>query len=124
MILLVQILWFGSVLAWIVAVIAQFNVIVNRNPGVKLFQARLLFIPFIMQFGGRYFLTNRGMLWRAVSWGCFATFVVANFAIFQIYDSLGARDLLKGGKPCLLQCRARTDKEVWKELMERIRTER
>ena len=59
--------------------LSQFLVIRNRNPEIKLFQLRLLYNPLIMQFRGRYYLTDRGIFWRNVSWLCFVAFMTGMY---------------------------------------------
>ena len=56
--------------------VAQVLMILNRKPGVKLFQARFLFDPFTMQYRGRFYLTERGLFWRNVSWASGAIFML------------------------------------------------
>ena len=64
----------GFFLVICVFLISQVLLLVNRKPGVKLFQARLLYFPFMMQFRASYYLTKKGVFWRNVSW---VSYVVA-----------------------------------------------
>jgi len=64
------------IVLWIISGVSQLLIIARRKPGIKLFQARLLFNPFLMQFGGHYYLTEAGIFWRNVSWVCTLLFVL------------------------------------------------
>ena len=68
LIVTLKLLLFGiAALSWIACFVSQLLIMVNRKPGIKLFQLRLVFNPFLIQFGGRYYLTNQGIYWRNVS---------------------------------------------------------
>jgi hypothetical protein len=67
-------------------VLTQFCMVANRKPDVKLFQARLLYNPFNVQFQGRYYLTERGIYWRNISWVCFAFFMIGMFLATTFLD--------------------------------------
>ena len=73
-----------AVLLWIVCAIGQVIIIANRKPAIKLFEPRLLFNPFFLQFGGRYLLTEKGIFWRNVSWTCCILFGVLWMVIVVI----------------------------------------
>lgn len=62
---------------WLLCAVSQVLMIINRKPGVRLFQARFLYNPFVMQFSGRAYLTDRGLFWRNLSWFSGAIFVLA-----------------------------------------------
>ena len=57
-----------AAILWTICFVSQFMLIFNRKPGTKLFQLRLIVNPFFMQFGGRYYLSERGIYWRNISW--------------------------------------------------------
>jgi hypothetical protein len=71
---------------WLLCAISQVVMIFNRKPGVRLFQARLLYNPFLMQFRGRYYLTDRGLFWRNLSWASGAIFALMVWAGTRILD--------------------------------------
>jgi hypothetical protein len=56
----------------ILCMIGQWAMLMNRKPGVKLFDAAILGNPLAIQFFGRRFLTERGIFWRNVSWVSFS----------------------------------------------------
>lgn len=56
------------VLLLLVFNVSQQMILFCRKPGVKLFQLRLLFIPYFIQFLGTAALTDWGMFLRKVSW--------------------------------------------------------
>ena len=58
------------------SVVFQFLMLANRKPGVGLFQARFLYIPFNIQFAGNYFLSEKGVFWRNLSWFCLLLIVI------------------------------------------------
>jgi hypothetical protein len=74
------------ILVWIICVYSQFRMLANRKPGVRLFQARVLYCPFLMQFRGQYYLTSKGIFWRNLSWGCFAVFVIGDLLTRFLLD--------------------------------------
>lgn len=56
--------------------VLQCLMISNRKPEVKLLQARLLYNPFLMQFRGKYYLTEKGIYWRNLSWVFLVIYVI------------------------------------------------
>jgi len=69
---------------WLLCLVSQVMMIINRKPSVRLFQARFLYNPFHMQFRGRVFLTARGLFWRNLSWTSGTLFVLALLALILI----------------------------------------
>ena len=71
---------------WFLALISQFLIIANRKPGVGLFEKRVLYNPCFLQFGGRHTLSERGRLWRNVSWASVVIFVLRWLSGAMIVD--------------------------------------
>jgi hypothetical protein len=78
--------WLILGLSAILGIIFQILMIANRKPGMALFQERLLFNPFHMQFRGSYYLTSTGIYWRNLSWICCGIFVVTIAWIRSVFS--------------------------------------
>ena len=63
-------------LAWLFAIASQLLMVAHRKPGIKLFEARFLYNPLMMQFWGHYCLTEKGIFWRNFSWFCFGIILI------------------------------------------------
>jgi len=59
---------------WGLGLAFQVLMITNRKPGVKLFDQRLMYNPFNVQFYGDEYLTLAGLRWRNLSWICYGFF--------------------------------------------------
>jgi hypothetical protein len=67
-IMLDRVLFVFFVLCWTTFMISQVMMIMNRKPGVKLFDPDFFGNPLTVQFYGSKYLTARGLLWRRISW--------------------------------------------------------
>jgi len=76
-------IWIFLLILFILGVIAQMLMIHNRKPGVNLFDRRLLFNPFNIEFFGRKYLTKKGIYWRNKSWLYFGIFVFIILLLFS-----------------------------------------
>ena len=70
---------------WVLGLIFQVLMIANRKPGVRLFDQRLMYNPFSVQFYGDQYLTVRGLFWRNLSWICYIVFAVVLLLLFGAY---------------------------------------
>ncbi len=80
-----QTLWPLLAVMWLAGLFFQVLMIRNRKPGVKLFDERLMYNPFNIQFHGDEFLTLTGLKWRNLSWICYGVFTGILIAIFAVY---------------------------------------
>jgi hypothetical protein len=78
-------LWPFLAALWGMGLVFQILMIVNRKPGVMLFDRRLMFNPFNVQFYGDEYLTLRGLKWRNLSWVCYGAFAVILILLFGAY---------------------------------------
>ncbi len=78
-------LWVIAVLLLAIAIVSQVLMVIHRKPNVALFQVQLMYNPFLMQIGGRYYLTEKGILWRNVSWVCALIFLFILITVFRIW---------------------------------------
>ena len=83
-----QLLWPLLAVSWTAGLVFQVLMIRNRKPGVKLFDQRLLYNPFNVQFYGDEYLTLAGLKWRNLSWICYGAFAAILVVIFGIYYSV------------------------------------
>jgi hypothetical protein len=75
-------LWVIAALLWVIAIVSQILMVIHRKPDVALFQAQLMYNPFLMQIRGTYYLTAKGILWRNVSWVCALIFLLILLTVF------------------------------------------
>ena len=80
-----QVLWPLLGVMWLAGLLFQILMISNRKPGIKLFDERLMYNPFNLQFHGDEFLTLTGLKWRNLSWICYGVFAGILIAIFGVY---------------------------------------
>ena len=80
-----QVLWPLLAILWFLGLFFQFLMIRNRKPGVKVFDQRLTYNPFNVQFFGAEFLTLKGLKWRNLSWICYGAFAGILILIFGVY---------------------------------------
>jgi hypothetical protein len=80
-----QVLWPLLAVMWFLGLFFQMLMIANRKPGVKIFDQRLMYNPFNVQFHGGEYLTLRGLKWRNLSWLCYGVFAGILVAIFAVY---------------------------------------
>ena len=72
------------IILWICGVVFQFLMIRNRKSEIRIFDRRILFNPFNIQFFGEKYLTKEGCHWRNKSWLCFGVFVVTIIIILSL----------------------------------------
>ena len=70
---------------WALGLVFQMLMIANRKQGVKLFDQRLMYNPFNMQFYGDEYLTLKGLKWRNLSWICYGAFALILILLFGAY---------------------------------------
>jgi hypothetical protein len=70
---------------WCLGLFFQVLMIANRKPEVKLFDQRLMYNPFNVQFYGDTYLTLNGLKWRNLSWICYGAFAVILILLFASY---------------------------------------
>jgi len=70
---------------WGLGLLFQILMIANRKAGVKLFDQRLMYNPFNVQFYGDEYLTLKGLKWRNLSWICYGAFAVILILLFGSY---------------------------------------
>jgi hypothetical protein len=80
-----QFLWPYLAGLWCLGLVFQVLMIANRKPGIKLFDQRLMYNPFNVQFYGDEYLTLRGLKWRNLSWLCYGAFGVILVLLFGSY---------------------------------------
>ncbi len=80
-----QVLWPLLGVMWVAGLFFQILMIRNRKPGVKVFDQRLMYNPFNLQFYGEEYLTLTGLKWRNLSWLCYGIFAGILIAIFAVY---------------------------------------
>ncbi|MDA8098329.1 MAG: hypothetical protein M0042_01735 [Nitrospiraceae bacterium] len=80
-----QSLWPYLAGLWMLGLIFQFLMIANRKPGIKVFDQRLMYNPFNLQFYGAEYLTLTGLKWRNLSWICYGVFVLVLIGLFGVY---------------------------------------
>jgi hypothetical protein len=83
-----QVLWPLLAILWFLGLFFQFLMIANRKPEVKLFDQRLMYNPFNIQFYGAEYLTLNGLKWRNLSWICYGVFAGILATIFAVYYSI------------------------------------
>ena len=69
-------LWILLLILWASIVFFQILMIRHRNDGIKLFDSRLLFNPFNVQFFGKKYLTDKGLVYRNKSWIASGIFLI------------------------------------------------
>ncbi len=80
-----QMVWPFLAITWLAGLFFQILMIRNRKPDVKLFDHRLMYNPFNVQFYGSEYLTLTGLKWRNLSWICYGVFAAILVLIFGIY---------------------------------------
>jgi hypothetical protein len=80
-----QVLWPLLAILWFLGLFFQFLMIANRKPDVKVFDQRLMYNPFNIQFYGDQYLTLKGLKWRNLSWICYGVFAGILVLIFAVY---------------------------------------
>ncbi|NTW59028.1 MAG: hypothetical protein HGB21_07765 [Nitrospirae bacterium] len=83
-----QVLWPLLAILWFLGLFLPFLMITNRKPAVKVFDQRLMYNPFNIQFYGEQYLTRKGFKWRNLSWLCYGVFVGILVMIFAVYYSV------------------------------------
>lgn len=83
-----QVLWPLLAALWFLGLIFQVLMIVNRKPDVKVFDQRLMYNPFNIQFYGDQYLTLKGLKWRNLSWICYGAFGGILVLVFAVYYSI------------------------------------
>jgi len=69
-------IWLILFVALIQGIIFQFLMVRYRKPKVKLFDSKILFNPFNVQFFGQKYLTEKGIHLRNKSWLYISVFTV------------------------------------------------
>lgn len=72
--------------SWVLGIVFQFLMMKNRKKKVKLFEHRILFNPFNLQFFGKKYLTEKGIYWRNKSWIFFSIFVITIIVILSLKE--------------------------------------
>jgi hypothetical protein len=80
-----QFLWPYLAGLWGLGLVFQVLMIKNRKPGVELFDQRLMYNPFNVQFYGDEYLTLRGLKWRNLSWICYGSFAAILILLIGSY---------------------------------------
>ncbi len=65
-------------------VVCQVLMVRNRKSDINLFDRRILFNPFNIQFFGEKYLTGKGIHWRNKSWLCLGIFVITIMIILSL----------------------------------------
>jgi ABC-type branched-subunit amino acid transport system permease subunit len=68
-------------------VATQIAMLLNRKPGVKLFDVSIFGNPFVIQYYGRRYLTERGIFWRNISWVALAVIIISLLVLRQLAKS-------------------------------------
>jgi hypothetical protein len=82
---ILQVLWPLLGIMWFAGLFFQLLMIRHRKPGIKLFDQRLMYNPFNLQFHGDEYLTLTGLKWRNLSWLCYLVFAGILVAIVAVY---------------------------------------
>ena len=80
-----QVLWPLLGVLWTAGLLFQLLMIRNRKPGIKLFDRRLMYNPFNVQFFGSEYLTLQGLRWRNLSWICYSSFAAIFILIVGLF---------------------------------------
>jgi hypothetical protein len=66
----------------ILGIVFQLLMIQCRKPEITLFDKKILFNPFNLQFFGQKYLSEKGIYWRNKSWLCFGAFFITIIIMF------------------------------------------